>query len=65
MVNRGQPDIPGMLAAWNAGDRDALDRLIDIVYPELQRIARQHLARRRAGTTERCGRSSRDLRRET
>ncbi len=43
MVNRGQPDITGMLAAWNAGDRDALDRLINIVYPELRRIARQHL----------------------
>jgi RNA polymerase sigma-70 factor, ECF subfamily len=49
MANRGQPDITGMLAAWNAGDRDALDRLTDIVYPELRRIAHQHLARRRPG----------------
>jgi len=40
-----------MLAAWNGGDSDALDRLIDLVYPELRRIARQHLERRRAGET--------------
>ena len=38
-----------MLAAWNGGDADALDRLIELVYPELRRIARQHLERRRAG----------------
>ena len=38
-----------MLAAWGGGDRDALDRLTDIVYPELRRIARQHLERQRAG----------------
>ena len=37
-----------MLAAWNAGDADALDLLIDLVYPEMRRIARHHLARRRA-----------------
>ncbi len=49
MANRGQTEITGMLAAWNAGDRDALDRLTDIVYPALRRIARQHLERRRAG----------------
>ena len=40
-----------MLAAWNRGDSDALDRLIELVYPELRRIAHQHLERRRAGET--------------
>jgi len=49
MANRSQTDITGMLAAWYAGDRDALDRLTDIVYPELRRIARQHLERRQPG----------------
>jgi len=49
VANPGPPDITAMLAAWNGGDRDALDRLTDIVYPELRRIARQHLERRRAG----------------
>lgn len=49
VANRGQPDITGMLAAWKGGDTDALDRLVDIVYAELRRIAHQHLARRGAG----------------
>jgi RNA polymerase sigma factor (TIGR02999 family) len=40
-----------MLTAWHAGDADALDRLMDLVYPELRRIARQHLERRRPGET--------------
>jgi RNA polymerase sigma-70 factor (ECF subfamily) len=44
-----QHEITGLLAAWNDGDGDALDRLISLVYPELRRIARQYLDRRRAG----------------
>jgi RNA polymerase sigma factor (TIGR02999 family) len=38
-----------MLAAWNEGDATALDRLIEVVYPQLRRIAHRHLQRRRAG----------------
>jgi RNA polymerase sigma factor (TIGR02999 family) len=38
-----------MLAAWNNGDADALARLMDLLYPELRRIARQRLERRRPG----------------
>lgn len=49
VVNRGPHDITGMLAAWNAGDRNALDRLTELVYPELRRVARQRLAHRRSG----------------
>jgi len=41
--------ITEMLAAWSGGDPAALDRLIDVVYPELLRIARRHLAGRRPG----------------
>jgi RNA polymerase sigma factor (TIGR02999 family) len=37
-----------MLAAWNDGDAGALDRLMDLVYPKLRRIAHQHLEHRRA-----------------
>ena len=44
-------DITGMLAAWKDGDADALDRLMEVVYPELRRMARGHLERRRAGET--------------
>lgn len=39
-------DITGLLAAWNEGNEEALNRLIPVVYPELRRIARAHLARR-------------------
>lgn len=49
MTGSGQHDITGMLAAWNNGDSEALDRLMDLVYPEMRRIARQYLQRRRAG----------------
>src|SRR5215468_8788300 len=42
-------DITGMLAAWNGGSSEALDRLIAVIYPELRRIARKHLAQRKPG----------------
>ena len=38
-----------MLAAWKGGDSEALDRLTDLVYPELLRIARANLRQRRVG----------------
>ena len=38
-----------MLAAWNAGDAHALDRLMDLLYPKVRRIAHQQLVRQRAG----------------
>ena len=44
-------DISGLIAAWGNGDEQALNRLMDLVYPELRRIARQHLGRRAAGDT--------------
>lgn len=34
-----------MLVAWSNGDQEALNDLISVVYPELRRIARQHLRR--------------------
>ena len=42
----GPLDITGLLAAWNEGNEEALNRLIPVVYPDLRRIARLHLARR-------------------
>jgi RNA polymerase sigma-70 factor (ECF subfamily) len=45
-------DITGMLAAWNGGDKDALDRLMALVYPEFRRIARRSLGRRSNETLE-------------
>ena len=49
MTEKGHHDITGMLAAWNDGSAEALDRVIDVIYPELRRIARKHLARRKTG----------------
>jgi RNA polymerase sigma-70 factor, ECF subfamily len=51
MTDLGLHDITEMLAAWKGGDTDALDRLTDLVYPELRRIARRNLERRRAGNS--------------
>ena len=36
-------EISGLLLAWAAGDRNALDRLAPLVYPQLRVIARRHL----------------------
>jgi RNA polymerase sigma-70 factor, ECF subfamily len=49
VADEDQHDITGMLAAWTDGDTGALDRLVELVYPSLRRIAHQHLARRRPG----------------
>ena len=44
-------EISRLLVAWNGGDEGALEELIPIVYPELRRIARIHLARRASNDT--------------
>jgi RNA polymerase sigma-70 factor (ECF subfamily) len=46
MTPEGSQDISGLLAAWNEGNEEALSRLMPVVYPELRKIARLHLARR-------------------
>jgi RNA polymerase sigma-70 factor (ECF subfamily) len=45
MTPDGPQDITAMLAAWGSGDEAALNALMPMVYPELRRIARRHLAR--------------------
>jgi RNA polymerase sigma-70 factor, ECF subfamily len=49
MANWDMQGITAMLAAWKSGDTVALDRLTDLVYPELRRMAHQNLGLRRAG----------------
>jgi RNA polymerase sigma factor (TIGR02999 family) len=51
MTAEGPPDISGLIAAWGNGDEEALNRVVPLLYPELRRIARQHLARRPTGHT--------------
>jgi len=44
-------DITGLLIAWRAGDRSAVDRLFPLVYAELRRIAHRQLGRERPDHT--------------
>ena len=45
MKSEEQPDITGMLAAWNRGDEKALADVMPLVYGDLRLIARNHLRR--------------------
>jgi RNA polymerase sigma-70 factor (ECF subfamily) len=47
----GSPHITRLLHDWQAGDRDALDRLIPLVYDELHLIASRIMARDRRDRT--------------
>jgi RNA polymerase sigma factor (TIGR02999 family) len=49
VAKREKQDVTSMLVAWSGGDADALNRLVDLVYPMLRQIARQQLRRQRAG----------------
>jgi RNA polymerase sigma factor (TIGR02999 family) len=52
-MSAGKPDdITKLLAAWSDGDQQALDDLIGLVYPEVRKIARRHLARDAPQTLE-------------
>ncbi len=49
-------DVPSqpvseLLARWRAGDREALEKLVPLVYKELREIAHYHLQRERPGHT--------------
>ena len=44
-------DITQLLRAWGTGDDHALEELTPLVYDELRRAARRHMARERVGHT--------------
>lgn len=44
-------ELTRLLHEWSNGHSDALPRLMELVYPELHRIAARHLSRERAGHT--------------
>jgi RNA polymerase sigma-70 factor, ECF subfamily len=44
-------DITQLLLDWSNGDREALDKLVPLVYDELHRLARHYMSRERAGHT--------------
>src|SRR5215831_11845616 len=43
--------VTELLVRWRAGDQDALEQLIPVVYKELRQIAHYHLQRERPGHT--------------
>jgi RNA polymerase sigma-70 factor (ECF subfamily) len=45
-------NVSELLVAWGKGDEAALKHLVSLLYPELRRIARQHLARRSGDSLE-------------
>jgi RNA polymerase sigma factor (TIGR02999 family) len=49
----GVPSQPvsELLVRWRAGDREALEKLVPLVYKELREIAHYHLQRERSGHT--------------
>ena len=44
-------DATRLLVAWGAGDRNALDEMLPLVYQELRRLAANYLGRERPGHT--------------
>lgn len=47
----GTGEVTRLLMAFREGDRDALDRLVPLIYEDLRRIARSHLKRVGGGRT--------------
>ena len=43
--------VTELLAAWSQGDKEALDKVMPLVYDELRRLARQQMRHERAGHT--------------
>jgi RNA polymerase sigma factor (TIGR02999 family) len=44
-------DVTALLADWERGNAEALERVVPLVYQELRRVARAHLRGERAGHT--------------
>ena len=51
MQKASREDITGLLLAWGGGDREALDRLMPLVYQELRLLARRQMRRERHADT--------------
>src|SRR6266581_4867880 len=50
-MDASSPEITNLLKAWSGGDPAALERLAEQVYPELRRMARQHMKNERPGNS--------------
>ena len=49
--NTSTHDVTRLLHAWNSGEQRASDELLAVIYDDLRRIAREHLAHERHGHT--------------
>jgi RNA polymerase sigma factor (TIGR02999 family) len=49
MTPEPSPQITELLQAWSAGDQSAVGQIVELVYPELHRMARKHLYHERPG----------------
>ena len=43
MTTAPSPQITELLKAWTAGDQSAVGQIVELIYPELHRMARKHL----------------------
>jgi RNA polymerase sigma factor (TIGR02999 family) len=50
-MSHAPEDVTNMLIQWSQGDREALDRLMPVVYDELHRIAERYFRRERSDNT--------------
>ena len=51
MTDASSPDVTGLLVQWSRGDRDALERLMPVIYEECRRIAARQLQHERRDHT--------------
>ena len=51
MPSSAQEQVTQLLSAWRGGDSAALDKLIPLVQPELQRLAHRYMSKERPGHT--------------
>jgi RNA polymerase sigma factor (TIGR02999 family) len=55
MTSQGKADVTSLLQVWGAGDRSIEEKLWPLVYGELKRLARRHLARERSNHSLQSG----------
>ena len=51
MLASSQQEVTQLLCAWREEDTTALEKLIPLLQPELQRMAHRYMSRERAGHT--------------
>lgn len=51
MESPSSQDVTALLHAWSAGDKEALDRLTEVVYRDLHRAAHRYMAKERESHT--------------